>query len=157
MDQQVNQAVNQQPARQQKERPAQVTVLAALAMLAGVIGVGLGVYIVLTGTVFSAALPAEDRPPSGAILLGFLGLAIGGLYIGFSIGAWRLRTWAWSLGLAAGALAIIVNGLRLIYDIFVFIKGDPISGVVLPILALIFGGVVLYYLFSDEVQRAFDL
>jgi hypothetical protein len=157
MDQQVNQAVNQQPAHQQRDRPAQVTVLAALAMLAGVIGVCLGAYTALTGTIFSAALPAEARPPGGAILLSFLGLAIGGLYIGFSVGAWRLRTWAWSLGLAAGSLAVLVNGLRLIYDIFVFFKGDPVSGVVLPILALIFGSVVLYYLFSDRVQRAFDL
>jgi hypothetical protein len=157
MDQQVNQAVNQQPARQQKERPAQVTVLAALAMLAGVIGVCLGLFTLLTGSLFAPTLPPEARPPGVVILLGVLALVIGALYIAFSIGAWGLHRWAWSLGLAGGSLAIIVNGLRLLYDLFAFPHGGQISGVVLPILALIFGAVVLYYLFSDEVQRAFDL
>ena len=149
----------QQPASTTRasERPTQVTVLAALAMVAGVIGVGLGVYTVLTGTAFATTLPADARPPGGAIMLGFLELATGALYIGFSIGAWQLRAWAWSLGLAAGALAVFVNGLRLIYDLVVFVKDDPVTGIVLPILALVFGGIILYYLFSGPVERAFGL
>ena len=59
--------------------------------------------------------------------------------------------------MAAGSLAIIVNGVRLLYNLFALVKGEPVSGVVGPILALIVGGVILYYLFSDPVQRAFDL
>jgi hypothetical protein len=142
---------------QQMERPAQVTVLAALAMLAGVIGVIVGAFTVLSGTIFASASPSSARPTGVVILIAFIELIIGGLYIAFSVGAWRLRRWAWPLGLAAGSLAIIVNGIRLIYDVFAFAKGEPVSGVVGPILALIVGGVILYYLFSDTVQRAFDL
>jgi uncharacterized membrane protein YjjP (DUF1212 family) len=156
MDQQVNQAVNQK-AQPHKERNAQVTVLAALAMLAGVIGVIVGIITLATGTVVSFLVPTVSRPPSVVILLGILQLAIGALYIGFSVGAWQLRRWAWPLGMAAGSLAIIVNGVRLIYNLFAFAKGEPVSGVVGPILALIVGGIILYYLFSDSVQRAFDL
>jgi hypothetical protein len=152
MSQQIDQS-----AHHQRERHAQVTVLAALAMLAGAIGVLVGIITLATGTVFSLFAPSIPRPPGVVILLGVLQLIIGALYIGFSVGAWRLRTWAWSLGLAAGSLAIIVNGIRLIYDLYAFSKGEPISGVVGPILALIVGGVILYYLFSDPVQRAFDL
>jgi hypothetical protein len=152
MDQQVD-----QQAHQQRERPAQVTVLAALAMLAGVIGVIIGVVTLASGTVVSFLVPPVSRPPGVVLLLGLLQLAIGLLYIGFSVGAWRLRRWAWPLGLAAGSLAIIVNGVRLIYNLFAFVKGEPVSGVVGPILALIVGGIILYYLFSDTVQRAFDL
>jgi uncharacterized membrane protein YjjP (DUF1212 family) len=156
MDQQVNQAVNQQ-AHQRKERHAQVTVLAALAMLAGVIGVIAGIITLASGTVFSFFGSSVPRPPGIVVLLGILQLAIGALYIGFSVGAWRLHNWAWPLGMAAGSLAIIVNGVRLIYNLFAFAKGEPVSGVVGPILALIVGGIILYYLFSDPVQRAFDL
>jgi hypothetical protein len=156
MDQQVKQAVNQQ-AHQHKERHAQVTVLAALAMLAGLIGVIVGIITLATGTIVSFLAPSVSRPPSVVILLGILQLAIGALYIGFSVGAWRLHNWAWPLGMAAGSLAIIVNGVRLIYNLFAFAKGEPVSGVVGPILALIVGGIILYYLFSDPVQRDFDL
>jgi hypothetical protein len=152
MDQQVD-----QQAHQQRERPAQVTVLAALAMLAGVIGVIIGVVTLASGTVVSFLVPPVSRPPGVVLLLGLLQLAIGLLYIGFSVGAWRLRRWAWPLGLAAGSLAIIVNGVRLIYNLYAFVTGEPVSGVVGPILALIVGGIILYYLFSDTVQRAFDL
>jgi hypothetical protein len=152
MDQQVD-----QQAHQQRERPAQVTVLAALAMLAGVIGVIIGVVTLASGTVVSFLVPPVARPPGVVLLLGLLQLVIGLLYIGFSVGAWRLRRWAWPLGLAAGSLAIIVNGVRLIYNLYAFVTGEPVSGVVGPILALIVGGIILYYLFSDTVQRAFDL
>jgi hypothetical protein len=156
MDQQVDQTLSQ-PAPQPKERHAQVTVLAALAVLAGVIGVIVGIITLASGTVFSLFATSVPRPPGVVILLGILQLAIGALYIGFSVGAWQLRTWAWPLGMAAGSLAIIVNGVRLLYNLFAFIKGDPVSGIVGPILALIVGGIILYYLFSDSVQRAFDL
>jgi hypothetical protein len=152
MDQQVD-----QQAHQQRDRPAQVTVLAALAMLAGVIGVIIGVVTLASGTVVSFLVPPVSRPPGVVLLLAILQLIIGGLYIGFSVGAWQVRRWAWPLGLAAGSLAIIVNGVRLIYNLFAFVKGEPVSGVVGPILALIVGGIILYYLFSDTVQRAFDL
>jgi hypothetical protein len=67
----------------------------------------------------------------------------------------QLRTWTWSLGLASGSLAVIVNGLRPLYDFFV--KDDPKDGIVLAILALFFGSIILYYLFSDPVQRSFGL
>jgi hypothetical protein len=146
-----------QQARPRKERHAQVTVLAALAMLAGVIGVLVGIITLATGTVFSLFATSVPRPPGVVILLGILQLAIGALYIGFSVGAWRLQRWAWPLGMAAGSLAIIVNGVRLLYNLFAFTRGEPVSGIVGPILALIVGGIILYYLFSDPVQRAFDL
>jgi hypothetical protein len=157
MDQQIDRPLNQQPAPQRRERHPQVTVLAALAMLAGIVDLIIGVVTLASGTVFSFLSPPVARPQGIVILLGLLQLAIGALYIGFSIGAWRLRRWAWPLGIAAGSLAIIVNGVRLLYNLFAFAKGDPVSGVVGPILALIVGGIILYYLFSDPVQRAFDL
>jgi hypothetical protein len=156
MDQQVNQATSQQP-HQHKERHAQVTVLAALAMLAGVIEIIVGVITLTTRSVFSLLAPPVVRSPAVVILLGILTLLIGALYIAFSVGAWQLRRWAWPLGMAAGSLAIIVNGVRLLYNLFALVKGEPVSGIVGPILALIVGGVILYYLFSDPVQRAFDL
>ena len=152
MDQQVN-----QQAQPRKERHAQVTVLAALALLAGVIGVIVGIITLASGAIFSLFGSSAPRPPSVVILLGILQLAIGALAIGFSVGAWRLQRWAWPLGMAAGSLAIIVNGVRLIYNLFAFANGEPVSGVVGPILALIVGGIILYYLFSDPVQRDFDL
>ena len=152
MDQQVN-----QQAQPRKERHAQVTVLAALTLLAGVIGVIVGIITLASGAIFSLFGSSAPRPPSVVILLGILQLAIGALAIGFSVGAWRLQRWAWPLGIAASSLAIIVNGVRLIYNLFAFANGEPVSGVVGPILALIVGGIILYYLFSDPVQRAFDL
>jgi hypothetical protein len=152
----MSQQIDQQ-AQPRKERHAQVTVLAALAMLAGVIDVIVGVVTLASGSVFSFLSPPVARPQGVVLLLGILQLAIGALYIGFSVGAWRLQRWAWPLGMAAGSLAIIVNGVRLLYNLFAFTRGEPVSGIVGPILALIVGGIILYYLFSDPVQRAFDL
>jgi uncharacterized membrane protein YjjP (DUF1212 family) len=161
MDQQIDRPLNQQqerrPAPQRKERHPQVTVLAALAMLAGVIAVIIGIITLLTRSVFSLLAPPIARSPVVVILLGILTLIIGALYIAFSVGAWRLERWAWPLGMAAGSLAIIVNGVRLLYNLFPLVKGEPVSGIVGPVLALIVGGIILYYLFSDPVQRAFDL
>ena len=73
MDQQVNQAVNQ-PTQQPKERHAQVTVLAALALLAGVIGVIVGIITLTTRSVFSLLAPPVARSPAVVILLGILTL-----------------------------------------------------------------------------------
>ncbi len=161
MDQQIEQPLNpeqeRQPAPRRKERHPQVTVLAALAMLAGVIDVIVGIITLLTRSIFAPLAPPIARSPVVVILLGILTLIIGALYIAFSVGAWRLERWAWPLGMAAGSLAIIVNGARLLYNLFALVKGDPVSGIVGPILALIIGGIILYYLFSDPVQRAFDL
>jgi hypothetical protein len=156
MEQQIEQPI-EQPAQPKQERHAQVTVLAALAALAGVIGIIVGIITIATGTVVSFLVPPVSRPAGVVLVLGILQLIIGALYIGFSVGAWRLHDWAWPIGMAAGSLAIIVNGVRLLYNLFAFVKGEPVSGIVGPILALIVGGVILYYLFSDPVQRDFGL
>ncbi len=123
-------------------RPTGVTILAALAVVGGILGILGSIFIVLGGAVVSTV-----SGPLGAFLLLFgiatLALAVVELFLGY--GAWTLKPWAWQLGYVLMALNVIVALLTLLSggNLFSFLVN------------LVIAAVIAYYLDTAEVRRAF--
>ncbi len=113
-----------------------VTILAVLAAIGGVLA--------LLGTVCSFA--AIFILPFFGILMSLVLLVSGVLSLVFAYGAWYLKPWAWMLGLVAEGLAVLSNLVNLIL-------GYSNFGSFL--VSLVVAGVIIYYLMTPEVKRAF--
>jgi hypothetical protein len=83
----------------------------------------------------------------GYPLNGIIGLVVAVAYIAFAWGAWSLQPWAWTIG-------IVVAGLGVIFAVVNFFM-VPGSNFVTLVLSLLFPAVILYYLMTPDVRRAF--
>lgn len=124
------------------ERPMGVTILAVLALIGGVLGV--------IGSIVLFGLGGVASTVSGGLggmtmLFAILGLAQAVLSIAFGVGAWSLQPWAWMLGVVAMGLSVALTVVSMIITGFGFNY----------IISLAIAAVVLYYLFTPEVRRAF--
>ena len=129
-------------------RPTGVTILAILAAIGGVLLVFAG----LVATVFGGAIAGTVGGGAGVavggavVLLGLVALALGILYLAFAYGAWGLKPWAWTLGIASQILSLVLSLLRIVAG------GSSITSEIISIaIALI----LLYYLDTPDVRRAF--
>src|SRR5512140_673603 len=117
-------------------RPMGVTILAVLAAIGGIFA--------LLGTVCGFA--AIFILPFFGILVSLILLVSGVLNLVFAYGAWYLKPWGWTLGIAAEGLAVLSS-------LFNWILGYSNFGNFL--VSLIIAGVIVYYLMTPEVKRAF--
>jgi hypothetical protein len=80
-------------------------------------------------------------------------IAFGAAYLGFGIGAWTLKPWAWVLGVVVGLVSIAYGLVAILLGI---LRG---ASVLVAIFVLLFGitfnGIILFYLFTWRVKRAF--
>jgi hypothetical protein len=128
-----------------------VTILAALAAIGGVLGLCASLALVGLGGLLGG-LAAQAGAPAGAaaVLGGFTGifgiliLVLSVLELAFAYGAWTLKPWAWTLG-------VVVAGASIVLSLINVLGGDLAS----PIISLAINGIILYYLFTPEVKRAF--
>ena len=124
-----------------KARPTGITILAILAAIAGVFGllgglVVLGIGGALVGTGLLGGLV-------GIIGLIVLVVAIGEL--AFAYGAWMLKPWAWTLGVAVEIVGIASAVLYLLAGQSI---GSQLIGIVISL-------AILYYLDTPAVRTAF--
>ena len=126
----------------QRERPMGVTILAILALILGVLGaLGSLAVIGLGGLGASAGVTG-----TGLVLIAGVGLLIVSvLQIAFGIGAFMLKPWAWTLGVASQVLNLVL--------IVVNIVGG--SDITSQLLGILLSGIILYYLFTPGVRAAF--
>jgi hypothetical protein len=116
------------------ERPNGVTLLALLYGVIGFFVVGEGVAIVL----ISMGLVAEVT--TFPAVLGVL-TVLGGLCLfTFAVGAWKLKSWAWGLGIAIMNVAPIL---------------DLAAAGLSAIGSFVVAGLIVYYLFRPHVRAAF--
>ena len=113
-------------------RPLGITVIAALALIAGVLGILAGVAVLGLGGGLAAT--------SGTITL-LIALA----ELGLSYGLWMLKLWSWRLCFALA----VVNPLWELGR-FLFRGADPLSLVV----GVVFAAVWIYYLNLPVVRSA---
>jgi uncharacterized membrane protein (DUF2068 family) len=73
-----------------------------------------------------------------------LGFAVADLVFGF--GAWTLKPWAWMLGM-------VLFGLNIVFQLVAVVAGWATFGGVL--ISLVISGVIIYYLLTPEVKKAF--
>jgi hypothetical protein len=118
-------------------RPTGITILAVLAGIGGIFGL-LGGF----GALFVGGVVAS---PAVAVL-GLAALAYAALLISFAYGAWTLKPWAWSLGVAVAGFGIVVAILQVV------LGGSSIYSQVISI--LIDAG-ILYYLNQPGIKALF--
>jgi uncharacterized membrane protein (DUF2068 family) len=117
------------------QRPLGITILAILAIIGGVLGI-LGSFAVIALAGVAPLL----------LVFGILGLIVAVVELAFGIGAWTLKPWAWMLGIVSQAVSIIINLIQLL-------AGN--TSLFSALLNIVIAGVILYYLNTPEVKRAF--
>ena len=132
------------------QRPLGVTILAILAVLSGLWGAVKGLVILGIGGAAAAWISAA-HPFAGAavgivaMVFGVTGLVVSAFSLGFGFGAWYLKPWAWSLGVATELGALV-------WSLLVALGPGTLRG---QFAAIAVAGVILYYLTTPEVKRAF--
>jgi hypothetical protein len=125
------------------QRPTGVTILAVLAIIGGVLALIGGIGVMALGG--AAAAGGAGAVGGLAIIGGIILLVAGAVNLAFGIGAWTLKPWAWTLGVAAQGLSLLVVVLNVV-------GGSPIGG---QIVSIVISGIILYYLFTPTVKQAF--
>lgn len=137
-------------------RPTGLTILAMLVAVVGLFALTLGValnrFAGAMSEIFSTtptfALPGTIEPLFGPLGLTFGDAAIisalfGVAYIAWGVGAYRLRPWAWTLGIVLTGVSFVSFGLSLITT------GSA------PLLDLVAAAALFAYLNLPHVKAAF--
>jgi hypothetical protein len=131
-------------------RPAGITIMGVLSIIAGVFGLIRALLVLGLGALFSGAVSLA-HPLAGAVVgivalaVGLLALVIPVLYLVFGYGCLTLRPWAWGLGVVT-AIGSLVWGLLAVLGPGT-LRGHFVS--------LLMAALIAYYLTRPEVKGAF--
>jgi len=136
------------------KRPMGVTVLAVLAIIGGVLQllaalVLFGITGLLTIPGLSVATAALYAGAGFVVFGGIVMLVLGALTVAFGVGALRLRSWAWTMGVIVSAFDVLTAAYSIIT------AGFTAAAMISSLPVLIIAGVVLGYLYSHSVRVAF--
>jgi hypothetical protein len=129
------------------ERPVGVTIFAVIAIIYGIFNLLL-VFLGLIGIALNASGVAAlaTKYDVGTLVYAVIWDAILGiLYLVFGIGAFRLKGWAWTMGV----VALVLDVVRSIMGYF--ISGFSVTSIITSVIALL----LLWYLFRPNVRAAF--
>ncbi len=135
----------------QQQRPMGITILAILAIVGGLFLILGGCGVVAGGALIGAAgaqAGVGEVAAGGGLLTvyGIVLLVIAVADIVFGIGAWTLKPWAWMLGL-------VLQGINVVVAIVSIIAGWSTFGS--QIIGLAINAVIIYYLMTPDVKKAF--
>ncbi len=117
-------------------RPLGITVIAILAAIGGVFGIIGGLALVgLSGALAAATGTLFGLSP---MLYGVLLIVLGAAQLYAAYGAWTLKGWAWTWLVVLMVISAVLNILPR-----------------LNILGLAIAAVVVFYLFTPDVKKAF--
>ncbi|MFL6372662.1 MAG: hypothetical protein ACJ70P_05965 [Nitrososphaera sp.] len=108
------------------QRPLGVIIIAALAVIGGIIFLATGLFLLIIG-------------------IGFIFLALGIAYMVMAYGLWNGRGWAWTITLILSVIGIIVALVSI--GAGNFGAGEVIN--------IIINGIVIYYLYRPNVKTFF--
>jgi hypothetical protein len=132
------------------QRPLGVSILGFLSLVSGALSIFKGLIWLGLGGVIAGAT-AFASPVAGAVIGGlaviFGGLAIltGVFSLIFAWGAFSLKPWAWSLGVAT-------HGFNLVWSLLVVIGPGLLRG---QLATILISAAVLFYLTRPEIKQAF--
>jgi len=134
-----------------RHRPIGISIMAILAFLFGLLIALIGVIFIVGGAAAGSSLDSSfGSLLAGAVaVIGGIVLLFGLLYIVFAIGAWKLKGWAWWLGLI-GSVLFILGGISSYSS--ASSAGDSTGG---SIGSLVIAIVIFVYLLTPGVRRAF--
>ncbi len=124
------------------QRPLGVTILAVLAAIGGILGILGGLTLLALSSVTDALIPGISGLFTVLAIVTIV-ISIGDLV--FAYGAWGLKPWAWTLGIALEAVGIVVNILE-------FRSATATSTIV----GIVIAAAIIYYLYQPHVRRAFN-
>jgi hypothetical protein len=79
-------------------------------------------------------------------ILDLIWLTIAMVFLVFAYGAWKLKTWAWTLGVGLTAGSILLEAFGMLTE------GQPLVG---TLVSMTISGVILLFLFPPDVKEAF--
>ena len=128
-----------------------ITVLAILAVIYGVFNLLLALLGLLGSALLASRVAASTiKYSAGTLAYATISDALLGiLFLAFGIGAWRLKGWAWKIGVAA----LVLDFVRQIIG-FV-IQGLSAGTIIRDSLTIVVLLIVLWYLFRPNVRGAF--
>jgi hypothetical protein len=144
-----------------QERPVGVTVLSILQFLGAACSLLAALAFFLGGGAVAAALAGSGREGGAlgggiaAIIMGVGGiffLVMSALWLATAIGMWKLKGWGRWLTIIFTGIAALFAVLGLLLTLIHF---SPILFVVRIIFLAIYA-LILWYMFTPEVQRAFQ-
>ena len=127
-----------------------VILIAGMAILSGLVGLVVGGLAVAAGAALTLQAPVGQISAEGLggqvlITAGLIVLIIGVAQLIVGVGLWRLRRWAWRLGIGVEILTFVVGVAGLFTGAFT----------VQSVISLIISGIILLYLLSPHVRRRF--
>jgi len=129
------------------ERPTHLTIIAWLTFVQGfmvtlvaLLWFGIASYFSPDSSGITSPLMVMIAEAKGAVLV-----VLALLYLVFSVGAWRMRSWAWWVGLLASALSIL-------YVVRAVLGGGSI---IVGLFVLIIPLVLIWYLLSPTGRQIF--
>jgi hypothetical protein len=125
-------------------RPLGITIMAIVAGVFGVVGLLAG--LALFGLSGMIGMFGGANVVGQSMLSSFFALATAILALAFAYGAWTLKPWAWPLGLAFAAFAVVSGVIGLA-------SGD--TEITSLVIGLAIAGLVVYYLMTPGVKAAF--
>jgi hypothetical protein len=131
------------------KRPVGVTILAVIAIIYGIFSLLLAL-LALLGSALVASGVGNVKYSAGTLAYATITDAVLGiLYLTFGIGAFRLKSWAWTTGI----VALVLDVVRQIVG--VVIHGFTASNAVGFIITIVIALLLLWYLFRPNVRAAF--
>jgi len=131
-------------------KPGKVTLIVILAIVGGILGilggVGLIGFGVLANAIGSGTTENKDAFVATFYQFGCLTFVLGILSIVFSIGAIKLKTWAWTLGLCLYTPSIVLSVILVIINAF-RIGYQPI--------VILYCAIILFLMLTPDVRLAF--
>ena len=129
------------------ERPTHLTIIAWLTFVQGfmvtlvaLLWFGIASYFSPDSSGITSPLMVMIAEAKGAVLV-----VLALLYLVFAVGVWRMRNWAWWVGLLASALSIL-------YVVRVVLGGGSI---IVGLFVLIIPLVLIWYLLSPTGRQIF--
>jgi hypothetical protein len=133
------------------KRPVGVTILAVLAVIYGIFSLLLALLGLLGSALLASGVGAAAiRYSAGTLAYATISDAVLGiLYLAFGIGAFRLKGWAWTTGVAALALEVVRQIVGIV------IQGFNASTIVRDGIIIVIALLLLWYLFRPSLRTAF--
>ena len=137
-------------------RPMGVTVMAVVAVVAGIMDILAGLGDIGIGGGFLTKIGFGTTLDGIMMVAGVVLVAVGVLGLVSGFGLWRERDWAWLVARLWASLCIIVGLVSAGLSLFgTTLTSEIIAAIGAALVPAVAGAVVLWYLYQPQVKAAF--
>jgi hypothetical protein len=137
-------------------RPMGVTVMAVVAVVAGILDILAGLGDIGIGGGFLTKIGFGTTLDGIMMIAGLVLVAVGVLGLVSGFGLWRERDWAWLVARLWASLCVIVGLVSAGLSLFgSTLTSEIIAAIGAALVPAIAGAVVLWYLYQPQVKAAF--